>query len=110
MTQNSSPNQHVEESLESFESITEDEAAEIANRLRVETTSGSTPLNTVLLDIIVGQNEVEQYRQGALTLVSNLDARIEEEKQRDPDSDAIEVLQAVRDEALELADRIDAPE
>lgn len=86
----------------SFDHISEEELKEITQNVRVDCPDGEMPLNAIMMDLAVGHNELEQYKQGALTLHQCLDERLEEEQKRNPNSKACDVLEAVKDTAFGL--------
>jgi hypothetical protein len=59
-----------------------------------------------MLDLVVGENEVTKYKKGALSLHQAIDERLEEEEQRNPDSEEVAVLREAREAAFSLYERI----
>lgn len=85
-----------------FEDISDSRVKEISQNIRVDCPSGEIPLEKMMLDIIVGHQELNQYKKGALTFYSCLSERLEEEKEINPDSDECVVLEEIKDSAFGL--------
>lgn len=85
------------------------EKCEIAKNIRIETPNGPESLRNVVLDLMQGHSEVEQYRRGALTLCEAIDQRLAEEQNRNPDSIESKVLEESKEIAHNLRDKIDSP-
>jgi PAS domain S-box-containing protein len=90
------------ESEEEVFNLSDDELRERVKAIRVETPDGPMPLQAIVLDLAVGHNEVEQYKQGALALNQALEQRIKEERKEDPESITIEILREVKRSAFGL--------
>jgi hypothetical protein len=103
-------NELVDSSEESegyeLEDVEPDRLNEITGNLRVETPSGTMTVEEVMLDLVVGENEVTKYKKGALSLHQAIDERLEEEEQRNPDSEEVAVLREAREAAFSLYERI----
>lgn len=97
--------QNVDPSV--FEGINDETAVEITKNIRVDGPEEKITVHDIMLDLIVGHNKVEKYKQGAYTLYSVLDQRLKEEEKRNPDSVECEVLREVKDSALGLYLRIE---
>lgn len=89
-----------------FDDITAEELDELTQNIRVDAPDGEMPLNAIMLDLAVGHNEIEQYKQGALTLHKAVDERLQEEEKRNPDSKTCDVLREVKKSAFGLYLRI----
>jgi hypothetical protein len=89
-----------------FDDISAEELDELAQNIRVDAPDGEMPLNAIMLDLAVGHNEIEQYKQGALTLHKAVDERLKEEEKRNPDSKVCDVLREVKRSAFGLYLRI----
>jgi len=87
-----------------FEDVDDEELEEVMQNVRVQSPDGKLTLEEIMLDLTVGHNEVEQYKQGALTLSQAVDERLEEEP--DPNSTTALVLKEVKDAAFTLYTRI----
>lgn len=80
--------------------------SDITENIRVETPNGTMTVEEVMLDIVFGENDVTKYKKGALSLHKAIDERLEEEEQRNPDSDEVAVLKEARTAAFSLYKRI----
>jgi PAS domain S-box-containing protein len=98
--ENNGAEQEVDES--SFDHINADELEQIVQNIRVDAPSGEMPLNAIMLDLAVGHNELEQYKEGALSLHKAVDERLQEEEQHNPDSKECDVLREVKKAAFGL--------
>lgn len=85
-----------------IDDIPEKELQEITQNIRVDAPSGKMPLNAIMLDLAAGHNELEQYKQGSLSLYKTIDERLQEEEQKGSDSNTIKVLEAVKRSAFGL--------
>jgi PAS domain S-box-containing protein len=90
----------------SFEDISKEQLERITSNIRVDAPDGEMELNKIVLDLLVGHNEIEQYKKGALSLHKAVDERLQEEEKRNPDSDEVEVLRHVKRSAFGLYLRI----
>jgi len=89
-----------------FDDITDERLQEIVQSIRVDAPDGEMPLNAIMLDLAVGHNEIEQYKKGALSLTDAVDERLQEEEERNSDSEEAEVLKEVKKAAFGLYLRI----
>jgi PAS domain S-box-containing protein len=85
-----------------IDDIPEEEIQEIAQNIRIDAPSGDMPLNMIILDLLTGHNELEQYKNGSLALYKSIDQRLQEEKQKNSDEKVIKVLKAVKRSAFGL--------
>lgn len=89
-----------------FEDLSTDELQEIVQNIRIDSPKGKITLNEVMLDLAVGHNQIEQYKNGGLSLQKAVDQRLKEEEKDNPDSKGCAVLREVRDSAFGLYLRI----
>lgn len=89
-----------------FDGISTEQLEEIVKNVRIDAPSGEMPLNAVLLDLAVGHNELEKYKQGALSIHQAIDERLIEEKKNNPDSPEVEVLREAKRSAFGLYLRV----
>jgi PAS domain S-box-containing protein len=85
-----------------FEDIDGEELKEVVQNIRVDAPEGKMPLNAIMLDLAVGHNELEQYKQGALSMHKAVDERLQEAEKQNPDSTQCEVLREVKKSAFGL--------
>lgn len=90
-----------------LEEIPDEEIQEIAQNIRIESDDGKIPLDSIMLDIAVMQNELQQSKEGAYTLYRVLSDRLEEEKEKKADPAIIEVIRQVRDSAQGIYLRVE---
>lgn len=95
-----------EVTAEAFEDISAEELRQIGQNTRVSGPDGTLPLNSIMLDTMVGHNEIEQYKKGAISLHEAIEQRLEEERQRNPGSDTEKVLQEISESVRGLYLRI----
>ena len=89
-----------------FDNITDERLQDIVQNIRVDAPDGEMSLNAIMLDLAVGHNELEQYKQGALSLHKAVDERLQEEEQLNPNSVEVDVLNEVKEAAFGLYLRI----
>lgn len=85
-----------------FDDIGPEELNQIVKNMRVDAPGGTMPLSAIMLDLAVGHNELEQYKEGALSLHEAVDQRLKEEQTKNPDSKECDVLREVKDTAFGL--------
>lgn len=90
---------------ESFNDIDRVELNDMAQNIRVDTPDGQMCVAEIILDITTGHNEIEQYKEGALTLTEAIDNRLREEEKHNPDSPEVAVLGEAKDAAFGLYER-----
>ena len=89
-----------------FDDIDSDRLQEITKNVRVDHAGEEMNLGAIMVDLAAGHNEIEQYKEGALSLHQAIDERLAEEEQRNPDSQEVAVLKEVKDSAFGLYLRI----
>lgn len=89
-----------------FDDIDSDRLQEITSNIRVDHADGEMNLGAIMTDLAYGHNEIQQYKEGALSLHQAIDERLAEEEQRNPDSQEVQVLKEVKDSAFGLYLRI----
>jgi hypothetical protein len=85
-----------------FDDIGPEELNQIVKNIRVDSPSGAMPLSAIMLDLAVGHNELEQYKEGALSLHEAVDQRLMEEQENNPNSKEVDVLKEVKETAFGL--------
>lgn len=84
------------------------EMDEILKNVRIESPAGEMTLEEIMFDLLVAQNEIEQYKNGALTMHKMLDERLQEEEKINGNAETCRILQEIKQDALTLYERIDA--
>lgn len=100
------PNSSERVETDLFENIDSDRLEELGKNIRIDSPEGEMPLNLVMMDLIVGHNEVEQHKKGALALYSALDERLMEEQDKTDNKETVELLKEVKEAAFGLYLRI----
>lgn len=90
-----------------FHNISAERVDEISNNVRVDCPGGKMQLNEIMFDLMEGQCELDQFKRGAITLHQCLDERLEEEEKHNPDSDACEVIESLKESAMKMYNRIE---
>lgn len=85
-----------------FDDTGPEELNQIVKNIRVDAPSGAMPLSAIMLDLAVGHNELEQYKEGALSLHEAVDQRLMEEQEKNPNSKEVDVLKEVKETAFGL--------
>lgn len=101
---NESASKQVDQSV--FKDITKERLEQITKNIRVDAPGGKMTLNAIMIDLLAGHNEIEQYKKGALSLYDALDERLAEEEKRNPDSKEVAVLKEIKRSAFGLYLRI----
>lgn len=86
--------------------IASDNILEKIQNLRVDDGETSIPLDKVIQDLVVGHNEVHDYKHGAYNLSLAIDDRLKEEEKRNPDSVECRILREAKALARSLHQRI----
>jgi hypothetical protein len=89
-----------------FDEISPEELNQIVKNTRVDAPSGKMPLSKIMLDLAVSHNKIEQYKQGAFSLYDALNQRLDEEQEKNPDSDTAKVLEEIASSAFGMYLRI----
>ena len=90
-----------------FADIPQERLEEVADNIRIDSPEGEIPLSSLMLDIVLAHSELNQQKSGALTLYSNLTERLEEEQERNPDSEECEVIKSVQESVWKLYMRLE---
>jgi len=83
------------------------EIAEISNNIRIDSPSGEMTLGSIMLDLAVMHNEIEQTKQGAYNLYLALDDRLAEEEKRNGSEVTCDIIQEAKETAFGLFLRIE---
>ncbi|UBF22426.1 hypothetical protein HCTV-15_gp59 [Haloarcula virus HCTV-15] len=105
MSQAPSPNPNPNEDL-SLEELAEDEISEVLTSTEIDTPDGETAtLAEVAADLVVGHEEIESYKNGALAYSQYLDEAIVEHEVAEND-DIVQILQELKRTAFGIYLRI----
>lgn len=105
MSQAPSPNPNPNEDL-SLEELAEDEISEVLTSTEIDTPDGETAtLAEVAADLVVGHEEIESYKNGALAYSQYLDEAIIEHEVAGND-DVVQILQELKRTAFGIYLRI----
>jgi PAS domain S-box-containing protein len=83
-----------------------EEKQEIARNIRIDTPCGKMTLQAIVMDLIEGHSDVNQYKNGAFTMYQSINKRLIEEEKRNPDSKQSDVLREAKCMAFGLYNRI----
>lgn len=89
-----------------FDDLDPEELQEMAHNIRVSSPEGEINLDALMLDIARSHNELEQSKQGALEMVHAIDNRLKEERERNPESEEVKILEEIRHSAFGLYLRV----
>lgn len=79
-----------------LEDMKNEKACEIATNIRLDLAGKTVTLADLFRDLLEAKKEMRQYREGSLTAYETIQTRLEEEQNRNPNSDEVRVLKAVR--------------
>lgn len=75
--------------------LDDDTVAELTESVRIEGPEGEMPIKLLMLDIVVGHKELEEYKESALAITQKLDERIQEAEAAGND-DLVTLLEEVK--------------